>query len=138
VYRNKLLQIDTPLKSILVNPALWLRQRCRGGAVELPIHRLPKEAEMKKRYAIGLAFAGVILLTGFTGCIHGPHHRGFDEFDLAAVTNRIASKIDLSESQKAALEEMVGMNSRTWPRRSTPWPGNCPICLAARSSSCST
>lgn len=61
----------------------------------------------KKRIMIVIALAAFILIGGVAACKHG-HHRGFDEFDLAAATNRIASRLDLTESQKADLEQMAG------------------------------
>jgi signal transduction histidine kinase len=40
--------------------------------------------------------------------MHGHRYGGFDEFDMAAVTSRIASRLDLTESQKADLEQIAG------------------------------
>ena len=48
------------------------------------------------------------MVGGIAACKHGSHPCGFDEFDLAAVTNRIASRLDLNESQKEQLEQMAG------------------------------
>ncbi len=62
---------------------------------------------MKKRNFILVTLFSLILVTGFTACRHGHRSGGFDEFDLEAVTNRIASKLDLTDSQKADLEEMA-------------------------------
>lgn len=49
----------------------------------------------------------LFLIGGVAACKRGYHAHSFDEFDLAAVTNRIASRLDLTESQKADLELMA-------------------------------
>jgi hypothetical protein len=50
----------------------------------------------------------IILTGGLSACKHGFHARGFDEFDLDAMTERIASRLDLTESQKAELDRIAG------------------------------
>jgi Spy/CpxP family protein refolding chaperone len=63
---------------------------------------------MKKRNLIIFIIIGAILLTGgLAACKRGYHH-GFDEFDLAAITGRIASRLDLTESQKTELDRLAG------------------------------
>jgi Spy/CpxP family protein refolding chaperone len=62
---------------------------------------------MKKRNVVIVTIVGLFLATGFTACKHNAHLGGFDRFDMEAITNRIAAKLDLTESQKADLEEMV-------------------------------
>ncbi len=49
----------------------------------------------------------LVLMAGLTACKHGHRHRGFDEFDLAAATDRIAHRLDLTESQKAEFERIA-------------------------------
>jgi protein CpxP len=58
--------------------------------------------------AIVIALSALFLIGGVTACRRGYHPGGFDEFDLAAATNRIASRLDLTESQKADLEQIAG------------------------------
>ena len=58
---------------------------------------------MRKRNILLLTLSSLVLVTGLGACKHG-HHRGFDEFDLEAATNRIASRLDLDETQKADLK----------------------------------
>ena len=62
----------------------------------------------KKRIMIVITLTAFILIGGVAACKHGHHGGGFDEFDLAAATDRIASRLDLTESQKADLEQMAG------------------------------
>jgi Spy/CpxP family protein refolding chaperone len=61
----------------------------------------------KKHVVIIMAMVTFIFVGGVAACKHGHHPGGFDEFDLAAVTNRIASRLDLTESQKADLDQMA-------------------------------
>jgi Spy/CpxP family protein refolding chaperone len=69
----------------------------------------PKEEVMKKkRMMIVTGLCALFLIGGVAACKHGYRHGGFDEFDLAAATNRIASRLDLTESQKADLEQIAG------------------------------
>ena len=63
---------------------------------------------MKKKWIISTLIIGILLIGGVTACKRGCHPGGFDEFDLSAVTNRIASQLNLTESQKAQLEQMAG------------------------------
>ena len=64
---------------------------------------------MKKTTVIIVITLSVLfLIGGVAACKHGHRPGGFDEFDLAAVTNRIASRLDLTESQQADLEQMAG------------------------------
>ena len=62
----------------------------------------------KKRMMIVTVICALFLIGGVAACKHGHRTGGFDEFDLAAVTNRIASRLDLTESQKADLEQIAG------------------------------
>jgi Spy/CpxP family protein refolding chaperone len=63
---------------------------------------------MQKRNIIILITIGtIILMGGLAACKRGYHHRGFDEFDLAAVTGRIASRLDLTESQETELDRLA-------------------------------
>lgn len=63
---------------------------------------------MKKRIIliIGTLFS-VLLASGLTACEHGGHFNGFDEFDQQAVVNRVASRLDLNDSQKAEFQAIV-------------------------------
>ncbi len=61
----------------------------------------------KKHVVIIMALVTFILVGGVAACKHGHHPGGFDEFDLAAATQRIASRLDLTESQKADLDQMA-------------------------------
>jgi uncharacterized membrane protein len=56
---------------------------------------------------IFIAIGAIILTAALAGCKRGYHHRGFDEFDLAAITARIAYRLDLTEFQKAELDRMA-------------------------------
>ena len=62
---------------------------------------------MKKRNLLILTLSSLFLVSGFAACRHGHHRGGFDEFDIEAATNRIASRLDLSESQKADLQTIT-------------------------------
>jgi Spy/CpxP family protein refolding chaperone len=59
---------------------------------------------MNKRNVLIITLSTLFLVTGFAACRHGYHRGGFDEFDLEAATNRIASRLALDESQKADLK----------------------------------
>ena len=61
---------------------------------------------MNKRNLLFITVSSLFLVTGFTACRHG-HQRGFDEFDIEAATNRIASRLDLSETQKTELKTIT-------------------------------
>lgn len=63
---------------------------------------------MKKRNIIIVALSAFILIGGVAACKHGRYCGGFDEFDLAAATDRIASRLDLTASQEADLEQIAG------------------------------
>lgn len=64
---------------------------------------------MKKRTRlIVITLSALFLMGGVAACRHGHHRGGFDEFDMAAATDRIASRLDLTESQKADLERIAG------------------------------
>jgi uncharacterized membrane protein len=63
---------------------------------------------MKKRHVIIVVLATLFLIGGVAACKHGRHCGGFDEFDLAAATDRIASRLDLTASQKADFEQLAG------------------------------
>ncbi len=62
----------------------------------------------KKTTLIVITLCALFLIGGVAACKHGRHPGGFDEFDLAAATDRIASRLDLTESQKADLERIAG------------------------------
>lgn len=62
----------------------------------------------KKSVMIVTGICVLFLIGGVAACKHGHRPGGFDEFDLAAAVNRIASRLDLSETQKADLEQMAG------------------------------
>ena len=62
---------------------------------------------MKKRNLLFITLSSLFLATGFTACKHGHHRGGFDEFDIEAATNRIASRLELSETQKAELKTIT-------------------------------
>ncbi len=61
----------------------------------------------KKTIAIAITLVGFILVGGVAACKHGHPAGGFDEFDWAAAVNRIASRLDLTASQKADLKVMA-------------------------------
>ena len=61
----------------------------------------------KKHVVIVMALVTFLFVGGVAACKHGHHPGGFDEFDLAAATSRIASRLDLTESQKADLDQMA-------------------------------
>ena len=63
---------------------------------------------MKKRMVFISTLFSVLLVSGLAACKHGGHFNGFDEFDRQAAVNRVASRLDLSESQKAELQDIVG------------------------------
>jgi Spy/CpxP family protein refolding chaperone len=63
---------------------------------------------MKKRFVLIGTLLSMLLVTGLAACKHGGHFDGFDEFDQQAVVNRAASRLDLTDSQKAELQEIVG------------------------------
>ena len=62
---------------------------------------------MRKRNVIFIILSSLFLATGFAACRHGHHPGGFDKFDVEAATNRIASKLDLDQTQKAELKEIA-------------------------------
>jgi uncharacterized membrane protein len=74
----------------------------------LHVNFQPKQGDntMKKKWIVSSMIATILLIGGITACKHGCHPGGLDEFDLAAVTNRIASRLDLTESQKMELEQI--------------------------------
>lgn len=57
---------------------------------------------------IVITLSVLFLIGGVAACKHGHRFGGFDEFDLAAATCRIASCLDLTESQKVELEQIAG------------------------------
>ena len=61
---------------------------------------------MKKNLSIIITLS-VFIIGGVAACKHSHHPGGFDAFDLAAATNRIASRLDLTASQKADLDQMA-------------------------------
>ena len=62
---------------------------------------------MKKRNVLIITLLSMFMVTGVVACKYGHHSRGFDEFDLEAAVNRIASRLDLDESQKADLKKIT-------------------------------
>ena len=62
---------------------------------------------MKKNLSIVITLSVFIIIGGVAACKHSHHPGGFDAFDLAAATNRIASRLDLTASQKADLDQMA-------------------------------
>ena len=62
---------------------------------------------MKKRNAVIIALLSMFTAAGVVACKHGHHRGGFDEFDLEAAVNRIASRLDLDESQKSDLKTIT-------------------------------
>jgi len=63
---------------------------------------------MKKSMILISTILSILLVSGLTACKRGRHFNGFDEFDQQAVVNRVASRLDLSGSQKAELQDIVG------------------------------
>lgn len=61
---------------------------------------------MKKRNVLIIILLSMFMVTGVVACKHH-HSRGFDEFDLEAAVNRIASRLELDESQKADLKKIT-------------------------------
>jgi Spy/CpxP family protein refolding chaperone len=102
-----LLQTVTPWKSIISRTALLLVQTIAAINAVTDNNHL-QEAVMKKRNLLLLTLSSLFLITGFAACRHGYHRGGFDEFDIEAATNRIASRLDLSETQKAELKTIAG------------------------------
>jgi len=62
----------------------------------------------KKTILISVTLAALFLFFGVAACKHGHGPGGFDEFDLAAAIDRIAARLDLTEAQKADLEQIAG------------------------------
>ncbi|MBC2710574.1 MAG: Spy/CpxP family protein refolding chaperone [Desulfosarcina sp.] len=62
---------------------------------------------MKKNVLIVITLCALLLIGSVAACKHGHHPGGFDEFDMAAATDRIASRLDLTESQKADLKQIA-------------------------------
>ena len=61
----------------------------------------------KKNVMIVITLSTLFLIGGVAACKHGYHPGGFDEFDLAAATDRIASRLDLTASQKTDLKQIA-------------------------------
>ena len=61
---------------------------------------------MKKRTILTISLFSLFFIFGVGACRHGHHRGGFDEFDIEAVTNRIASRLELTESQKVELKDI--------------------------------
>lgn len=61
----------------------------------------------KKNTIIVSALSALFIIGGVAACKHGHHFGGFDEFDLKATTDRIASRLDLTEPQKVDLGQIV-------------------------------
>lgn len=62
----------------------------------------------RKTILISVTMAALFLVFGVAACKHGRCPGGFDEFDLAAVTDRIAARLDLTEVQKDDLKRIAG------------------------------
>jgi Spy/CpxP family protein refolding chaperone len=63
---------------------------------------------MKKRNIIIIVLISLFVVAGLGACKRGRHFRGFDKFDQEAAVNRIASHLDLTESQKTDLNAIAG------------------------------
>jgi periplasmic protein CpxP/Spy len=63
---------------------------------------------MKKRIVLIGTLFSVLFVSGLAACKHGSHFNGFDEFEQQAVVNRVASRLDLNDSQKVQLQDIVG------------------------------
>jgi periplasmic protein CpxP/Spy len=63
---------------------------------------------MNKRIFLIVTLFSVFIASGLTACKHGSRCSGFDEFDQQALVNRVASKLNLTESQKSELQNIVG------------------------------
>lgn len=50
----------------------------------------------RKSRMIVIPLSALFLIGGVAACKHGHHPGGFDEFDLTAATDRIASRLDLT------------------------------------------
>lgn len=61
---------------------------------------------MRKRNVWIITVLTVLMATGLVACKPGTHRGGFDEFDLEAAVKRIASRLDLDESQQADLKKI--------------------------------
>jgi Spy/CpxP family protein refolding chaperone len=62
----------------------------------------------KRTLFITATLTTLFIALGLAACKRGCHPGGFDEFDLAAVTDRISARLDLTEAQKADLEQIAG------------------------------
>jgi protein CpxP len=63
---------------------------------------------MQTTYRIIIVTLCVLFLVGGVAACKRSHHGGFDEFDLTAVTDRIASRLDLTDNQSADLKQIAG------------------------------
>jgi hypothetical protein len=61
----------------------------------------------KKSLSMVIILSIFIIIGGVAACKHSHHPGGFDAFDLAAATDRIAFRLDLTESQKIDLDQMA-------------------------------
>jgi protein CpxP len=62
---------------------------------------------MSKRRIFFATLFSLFLVAGVGACRHGHFGGGFDEFDQAAVAGRIASRLNLSDSQKTELQGII-------------------------------
>jgi Spy/CpxP family protein refolding chaperone len=61
----------------------------------------------KKNVMLVTTLCALFIIGGLAACKHGYHSGGFDEFDLAAATDRIASRLDLTETQTTDLKQIA-------------------------------
>jgi protein CpxP len=67
----------------------------------------PKEAVMSKRRVFITTLFSLFLLAGIGACRQGHFSGGFDQFDLEAAAGRIATRLDLSDSQETELKGII-------------------------------
>jgi hypothetical protein len=67
---------------------------------------------MQKNRILTITIAGIFLVGVITACNRGFRHGGFDAFDLAAATDRIAYRLDLTDAQKADFKQMADFASQ--------------------------
>jgi len=60
-----------------------------------------------KRTMVLVVVLSLLLIGGLAACKHRRGPCGFDQFDLQAGINRVASRLDLTEEQKADLDQIA-------------------------------